>query len=203
MAKARRKAGRPRKIDVKREPNGQARRDPILRVAGEAEHVLRRRCSYMGWPVTADTIKRAKDRRLGTLHGCMMMAGFDEATKSLSISEAAYLGVDAYAATLDRYRRSIGAPSPHARAATLDRVDASSAIDIADASDRVRRHTAAYMAAYSALKIAVQDTSAVTDCIEDRIQAQTLAEAVAILGDRRASLEIAGLALAAHYGLTA
>lgn len=191
-AKLRRKAGRPRNVEPAREPNGRARRSPPSARAREsyvsvAEHTLRARCRRMGWRATEDAMLAARDSRLGTMIGCLHVAGL--------VSERAYSGIMTYADTRARWLRSIDSPREWPAIGSYGE-PVFGGIGAEIDGEAAKRAADAFLKAEGAL-IASGGKAAVWAAL-------TVSEEMRVAdysSEACATLKRAGLALARHFGL--
>ena len=188
--------GRPRKALAKRTASGGIQRDGIEKMKGAAAHVIDRRCAYLGWNSRdPERIKLARDQA-GTVLDCLALHGV--------LTHRAVAGINAYAATCERYRRAVGIPSPHAASSQLGQGPQGQAPDDDDddIQERARRAAAAYMAAVGAAQTIAPNATSVLNGITSRDFGSSIADDIAAIGSARmVCIEQLGAALHEHFGL--
>lgn len=189
--KRRRKAARgpadPISACAGREPNGRRRRESV---ADTLNVVGRRRCLVMGWPATQEAIhEAARDTRLLTLPGRLMVAQRLSARASEAILK--------YAIIRERWLEAIGAPSEYPAISSYG--DATHGHEGEEGEEWpaiVRKRTDAFMAAEGALLV-----TGLKPAVNDALAAGEMAKPMHWPHGAVRSLEIAGRALANHFGL--
>jgi len=116
MTKAQTKAGKRAKAKMRAacaisgvSLSAEADAQPMRETVAEAlDLALRRRCAVMGWAPTPENIRRARDHRMGSLYGRLMLAGrLRRMGASDQTQDDAYRGIEELDRLSRQYRRIV------------------------------------------------------------------------------------------------
>lgn len=151
---------------------------------GAMLHRLRQRCSLMGWPEDDTHMQRARDQRLATLYGRLAAAGM--------IDQDAYDGIREWEGLDIRYRREVLGTETAVEDARLS--------GTLDPHERIRDLTNSWMAAEGVIDCMPKDAR---ECLRHCVKPNEGIAPKTAGAHYAKALEVAGHALARHFGLRA